>query len=93
MATILGLITRISCRYITQAVWSQSFGAIRPRQVLLKTNSGFCIDSLSDLSRLIESCSISEYESKMANVKLVQDNVTKGYYLKKAINEVISHAK
>ena len=67
-------------------VWSKSAAA----SFVKKTNSGFCIDSLLDLSDLIESCSIGEYESKMSNVRTIQDNVTKGYYLKRAINEVIS---
>lgn len=70
-------------------VWSKSAAA----SFVKNTNSGFCIDSLSDLSRLIESCSINEYEAKMANVKLIQDNVTKGYYLKKAINEILSRTQ
>ena len=67
-------------------VWSKSAAA----SFIKETNSGYCIDSLSDLSSLIESCSISEYESKMSNARVIQDKVTKGYYLKRAINEVIA---
>lgn len=67
-------------------VWSESAAA----EFVRSTNSGFCLDGLGGLTNLIESCSNDEFKQKADNARMVQRNVTSGYYLSTAIKKAIT---
>lgn len=49
---------------------------------------GFAVESLDEITEILEKLTKEEYEKLLVNVKRVSENVRKGYYLKKVLDEM-----
>ena len=49
---------------------------------------GFAVESLDEITETLHKLTKEEYEKLLVNVKRVSENVRKGYYLKKVLDEM-----
>lgn len=53
-----------------------------------KNRCGFAVESLDEISDILQTMTEAEYEELRANVKIVSANVKRGYYLEKALEQM-----
>lgn len=57
----------------------------------VKSNEcGFLIDNLDQIPQIIANMTKDDYENVMKNVKVVSENIRKGYYLKRVLEEMFT---
>lgn len=66
-------------------VWKESAEA----QFIKENNLGLVVDSLHELSEVLEQLGESEYKVMVENVHIVMKQMKEGFYLTKAINEAL----
>lgn len=65
-------------------VWSRAGLA----EFVCENQCGFVINSLEEITSILENLTPEKYEQLRGNVRQISENIRRGYYLERALNEV-----